>query len=520
MKEDFEKYIKEIERKLKKVKTRLRLFFFLNSIVYGFFLVFASAALFSLTQKFFGLSFSILNVAGLLFFSAFLGSILSLFLKRINLITVAQNVDVRVNLKERISSSLLLKGIERPFVFALIEDSFSQINMLDLKKEFPFEQPQYLKKFILSLLCFLAITFILPEINLLSKEKEQKKLREKKSAILLKEADKLKNIANKLKEKIPEKKDDLSKIAKQIEDLSEDLRTKPKEPREILSKISKVEEDLKLRKEALNENFKEFKNLKLPIENKFTKDLAEAMKDSNFDKAMQEMKKLEDLLKSDQLSKEDRERLSKELSQIADQLKDSPQLSEIMSEMAKAVQAKNVENLSQLMKQAQGEMGNLCELMEEMKLLDNVECDMEARRAALLGNKIGMFKFGETDKIGAGIGGPGRGRGGKAPLNPDAQTSFKDSKIAGQKGQGKIIGVFFVNDRPIKGESKVEFENVYLEYLQKAEDSLSREIIPVTYKNYIRDYFDSINPQNLSGATEEKKDKIETIHNEKIQISQ
>jgi len=47
----------------------------------------------------------------------------------------------------------------------------------------------------------------------------------------------------------------------------------------------------------------------------------------------------------------------------------------------------------------------------------------------------------------------------------------------------------------MKGESKLQYEQTYIQYEQAAEDTLSREPMPREYQNIVKDYFDAIKPE-------------------------
>jgi hypothetical protein len=91
------------------------------------------------------------------------------------------------------------------------------------------------------------------------------------------------------------------------------------------------------------------------------------------------------------------------------------------------------------------------------------------------------------------MGGPGRGMGG-IPQFKETPTQFQPSKARMKLDKGDIIGVVKVWGPQVKGEASAKFEQTYLEYRQSAEDSMTRENIPLEYRTLVRDYFDAIRP--------------------------
>ncbi len=101
---------------------------------------------------------------------------------------------------------------------------------------------------------------------------------------------------------------------------------------------------------------------------------------------------------------------------------------------------------------------------------------------------------------GQGSGAGGRGRGGKPPDDGSEAIGFSDTLIPGQKNDGEIIAVIQIDAPAPVGESNVQYKNVYNAYQQKASDTMKNDVIPVTYRNAVRDYFQAINPQQQRPA--------------------
>ncbi|MCZ6688475.1 MAG: hypothetical protein O7H41_02610 [Planctomycetota bacterium] len=93
---------------------------------------------------------------------------------------------------------------------------------------------------------------------------------------------------------------------------------------------------------------------------------------------------------------------------------------------------------------------------------------------------------------GPGMGGPGRGRGGQAPEEPDSWVKYKKVKIKGKVGRGKIIGEILVDGPQAKGEISEEYIEIVGEARQEAADALSKQRIPQGYRDFIREYFNSL----------------------------
>jgi hypothetical protein len=95
------------------------------------------------------------------------------------------------------------------------------------------------------------------------------------------------------------------------------------------------------------------------------------------------------------------------------------------------------------------------------------------------------------------MGGPGHGAGGQAPIK-ETPTQFQPTKTQMKLDKGDIIGAVRVWGQQIKGETTAKFEQTYIESRQSAEDTLTRENIPLEYRILVRKYFDAIGPATMA----------------------
>ena len=96
---------------------------------------------------------------------------------------------------------------------------------------------------------------------------------------------------------------------------------------------------------------------------------------------------------------------------------------------------------------------------------------------------------------GPGMGGPGRGQGGQVPDEPDSSVKYKKVKIKGKIGRGKIIGELLVDGPQAKGEISEEYMEIVGEARQEAADALTTQRIPQGYRDFIREYFNSLDSE-------------------------
>lgn len=118
--------------------------------------------------------------------------------------------------------------------------------------------------------------------------------------------------------------------------------------------------------------------------------------------------------------------------------------------------------------------------------------------------RLGKLRGEKGDGKGAKGATPGNGNGGNNPgigsgrgpgYGPDIKTGMDPykTKPEGKLSKGKAMKLFF-KGKPTKGELTTEYEEAYRAQVESAEDALSRDDIPAGYKQFVRDYFDSIKP--------------------------
>ncbi len=101
------------------------------------------------------------------------------------------------------------------------------------------------------------------------------------------------------------------------------------------------------------------------------------------------------------------------------------------------------------------------------------------------------------------MGGPGQGSGGKAPESGNKNVKFDKEKVKGLvDSKGEILGGIFVKGQATKGEAKQEYIEAYKSEIQDSTDALTKEDIPLGYKQFVSTYFDSIDEAADEAAEE------------------
>ncbi|MHC5037937.1 MAG: hypothetical protein ACYTHM_11540 [Planctomycetota bacterium] len=94
------------------------------------------------------------------------------------------------------------------------------------------------------------------------------------------------------------------------------------------------------------------------------------------------------------------------------------------------------------------------------------------------------------------MGGRGQGKGGVAPESDADGIKFKTTRLSGRiDPRGRVIASRYFRGLPEKGEAAAEYRNVFQNYEKMARHSLNKEEIPLGYREYIKQYFDSVCPK-------------------------
>jgi hypothetical protein len=152
-----------------------------------------------------------------------------------------------------------------------------------------------------------------------------------------------------------------------------------------------------------------------------------------------------------------------------------------------ARQVRELERLEDALAAAQ-----LAKTLNEMGELDGAACagcqtisDYASFYASLL---EGM----EGRGVGPGMGGPGTGRGGDAPEDPEAETDFKPALSRSDVTAGRMLLEWKTRGLSDAGHAREDYRRSVREIKQSWSEAMLREQVPPGYRAAIQKYFDSI----------------------------
>jgi hypothetical protein len=442
---------------------------------------------------------------------------------------VALKVD-SLGLQERTLTAVDLIGEQSTFATLEKQDALKHLKAINFKKVIPI-RPN--RKYIL--LCALLITVLTVSAFLPNPMAEKAR-----------EMNQLKQEIAKQQKKITEVEKKVVKNAKLTEEQKKEAEAKLQElKKELKAAQSKKDIDKALQKsqkklEYLSDKYTDSKeNLEKLIntlaQNQATKQLADMLKNSSEQQLKDNLKQFAAQLKK--MDKEQLKQMSKNLSDLANQIKNNAELKQALGELAQKLASGEMGDVSEALDQLAESMSDLMsdesfrQAMEDLaKQLGEMQDGSKAGEGTPgNGSKDGggQQTQGSGNKPGTGQG-QGQGQGGGAgsgtdmgqenptPITPGSGIQKKDgstkktgdyekiftsktlggdgeqSNLTGQKNNsGSTDQVTTDKSQSVRGSS-VPYDQVMGEYKQQALDSINSSDIPTGMKDLIKDYFSSL----------------------------
>jgi hypothetical protein len=239
----------------------------------------------------------------------------------------AIEIDRRFQLKERVSSALSLSAdeLESEAGRALIDDAERRVNRIDVRDSFPVRFSwRTILPLVPALVIFVLVTFV---DNATPKKQVQA------AAEPPKESEQVKRSAKELQKRLErakkeaEEKDleDAELLFKQIHNGIEELANRSNVDRKkALAKFNNLAQTIEERRKRFGgaDQMREKLNQLKDVQQGPADKIAQAMKQGDFKKALDELKNLQEKLKNDELNEEEKEQLTRQLEQLQNKLQD------------------------------------------------------------------------------------------------------------------------------------------------------------------------------------------------------
>jgi hypothetical protein len=456
-------------------------------------------------------------------------------------VDAAVAIDRAFHLNERLSTALTLADSLRETQAgkALIADATKYVGSFDIATEFGPRMPR--KAWVPLIPAAVAVVVMfLPEISQRIArgnpivEKVDEQLVVSRSQTLRK------NISAQRKELDKTKFAESEKLLAEIEKAADELaKAPPAQKDKALVQLNKLTDSLKDRQkqlgspEQINRQLQQLKEMasKGPADN-FVKQLAKG----DFMKAVQELKQLQEKLKSGKMTEAEKKQLKEQVAEMARQLKQlanheerKKQLEEARKngglsreqfekEMSKIEEQarwlKNLEQLASKLKAAQDALQNgetkkaaeqlgmsekqleqMAQAAQEMESLDSAMAELQDAKNGMTGDNMNQLGDGMDNGNRRGMGngfGRGRSEGGRPEAPGDTATYGANVKPQLGNGKARITGST-PSTNTVKGDvtHSIQPEVVTSEGL--AAEALTGQKIPRNFEKHIRGYYDRLN---------------------------
>jgi hypothetical protein len=524
----------ELVAKLRSLRWRLGLLFGLDAL--GLCL-YAAAFVGCVWVLFFRL-FPILDIGPAVFLGLAACAVLAALIQTLrrwpSLSDSALAADERMNLRERFTSSLALADAESPMADALHRDALSHSDALHIRRDFPLRRPRHSRSLVVALLVLGSAYLFLPEMDLFNFRERQAEAKAT-TARAEARAKQLRVAALTLKppEQFPSA--ELEGHAKALEALADQLERQEITEKQALAKVANLAKTLDLKRKSLEKQQGDGKKQSSERQPAMMQQgLAADIKNNRAAEASEKLKAMKKKLEKGELSEEEKKKLAEELKKLSEALKKedaelNAALSEALAAAAAGLESMNMAKALEGMESLELSLEEMKSAMEQLAMLDQAMLNIgdwkkmamgESKFCRSCGRKMGKpckdGKCGTCGKCsggkcgscaganpgfgyGLGLGGGGRGTGNRVGELGEEDVDFKPTKLPGEMTQGKLLASILQKGAPDLGaEATVEMVSSGLVAVkQEAEQALTQEEIPRGSKEFVRQYFGTLDPESV-----------------------
>ena len=408
---------------------------------------------------------------------------------RPDLARAAKAGDDAAGLKDRLSSALELANEEGAMVRALVSEAAATSRTIEPKRVYPWRTPR--EGWLMPLpLCLVALAILLPTWRS-AQAQSQPEVR----SILDARVKQLNAFAAKQRERplTPEGQKVLAEVEKIAAELSRNDLTK----KDALEKIAELAASMQDEKKDLDEKKLDLeKLLKTAKKNDISRDLAEEVNKGNYSDAAARLAELIDKQK-DQIKKLKEPPVDqKKLEAAEEELKNLEELKAKLMKLMKVhfdidVHSKVLEFLDAM----EGELGELPdEKVLDARFLKLGKCNGQCNAKELL--KLRDRSLCKSTKAGKGT----MEDFFSDPERHEGTLEEHKIQIHENKGSSAFTQTQVANDGT---RSNLSEKEVLAAERHAAEDTIQRQEIPAGYRDYIRRYFDGLQPERTTNAAPE-----------------
>ena len=235
-------------------------------------------------------------------------------------------------------------------------------------------------------------------------------------------------------------------------------------------------------------------------------DLADALARKDFQQAAKALEELAKQMQQGKLNQQEKKQLQDALNKLCQGLGQAPgdqpgenpnqKLQQALRDMAAQINDMQLDpnQLARILKDGQlalQDMQDLQEMVKQMRAMCKACKGGQGGAINIPGAAdvvAGIFNAGDGRQPGPGMGGPGIGKGGQAPVQP-GNVGFNSEQLKGTLQSGRAVGSYFADGRQVKGEAVADFVEATAAARAAADEAIEQEQIPRAYQDLVNDYF-------------------------------
>lgn len=431
---------------------------------------------------------------------------------RPSLVDAALAADSRMGLKERLTTSLELAEAEGAMVDAVHADARIHLERLDIRRQFPLASRSarpwvYVPLFLLGL----SYTF-LPEFDVLSHRERQAEATAREQAIAIK-VERIRSVVDPLKAKLGDAGGALSDVTAEIDGLADDLASEAITEKQAMARLANLADEIQRRRQGLADENPMPKLAGDKDKLGTARALASALQEGRMKDAAQKASDLAKKLREGGLSDKELKELSRDLKKLSEMLGSKTELGAALAEaLAKAGSAMgsgDMDAAREAMEAIALSLEDLQSILDQLRQMDVVMADIREWKDAFMGpsdycrycgSKLGEHgecENGSCSGTGLGLMGAGRGAGNRLGEIPDVEVGLNPTLAKGPLTKGKMLMDILQRTAPETGEEPTAeyIAGAFVEMRQEAERALTQEEIPQGSKEFVRQYFGSLEPE-------------------------
>lgn len=520
-------------RTLKRLRTRLTLQLVARHALHGTWIGATAALLWLVASRLFPVLGNPVPVAGGLVVTAVVIGFALALARRPSLLSTALEADRRLNLRERITSSLELAGAEGPMVAAVHADARRQLESRNAIDQFGFELSRASRWAIVPIVLFGLGYLFLPEFDLLNHRERSAEARELDKANTIR-IDRLKEAVKPLAEAQSAEDGELADALNELDALANDLESGAINEKQALARMGNLADKLAQQRQALAAGNPDMKLAIDQAKLSVARELANALQEGRMGDAAQKAAEIQKKLAS-ATSEDEKKKLREDLEALSEMLKKSDSalnqaLANAMTDASTAMQNGNMDEAQASLEEMLSELQDAQSVIDQLASMDTAMQQLDEWQAENMGPSDYCRQCGaelsECDKgdgecdsaghkhsglcqacasgngLGQGMRGAGHGQGGQVGELPEIEAGFTPTKAQGPITKGKMIAEILQRSAPETGEhAETEYlPGAFVEMRQEAEQALVQEEIPPASKEYVRQYFGSLEPEEDAEA--------------------